>query len=286
MLYENLNSWTNSIVKNLWLPSAILCFVLFLEFFFQGKDNSLKTLWRSKGKSFDFFALVMSSLRIHHILIDLLLLGFLVKIKNWANINSLNYYIEDSFLGSMTTGALFLVTYDFLLYWNHRLKHKFEGLWISHRFHHSTTDLNAFSYIRDHALDKPWRAVSVTIPILLIAGPTFLNLFWLYFLDLLIGIIAHSRLDTGFGIWGKIFVSPRFHRRHHSLEDHNCNFGLIFSYLDRFFGTYKDDSKAFSCQTGTIQMDDTQNVFIAYIKIYINFANWCISKFFKKNRQS
>ena len=42
----------------------------------------------------------------------------------------------------------------------------------------------------------------------------------------------------------KIVVTPDMHRIHHSQEkiEHNCNFGFNFSFWDRFFGSYLQDS--------------------------------------------
>lgn len=256
--------------------------VLSLEVFSQGKDNSWNTLKKSKGKSFDVFSILMFLLRMNPILMDLILVGLLVKLRSWAKINSLSMYMGHSLLSAAFTIIFSLLLYDFLLYWSHRLKHKVDGLWFVHRFHHSTTDLNAFSFIRVHTMDFPFRAISVTIPMLFIAGPSFENLAWLWFAETVSDVLCHSRLNTGYKFFGKIFVSPRFHRRHHDIDDHHCNYGLIFSFWDRLFGTYQNESDAFTRQTGSRQLSDSGNVVKTYFNEYVNLSKWCVSKLVRK----
>lgn len=256
--------------------------VLSLEVLIQGRDNSWNMLKKSKGKKFDLFGISIFFLRLNPIFMDLILVGLLVKLKSWAKINSLSMYMDHSLLFAAFTMIFALLIYDFLLYWSHRLKHKLDGLWFIHRFHHSTTDLNAFSFIRVHTMDYPFRAISVTIPMLFIAGPSFENIAWLWFAETVSDILCHSRLNTGYNILGKVFVSPRFHRRHHDIDDHQCNYGLIFSFWDRLFGTYKNEADAFARQTGSHQLSDSGSVIKTYINEYVDLGKWCASKLVKK----
>jgi sterol desaturase/sphingolipid hydroxylase (fatty acid hydroxylase superfamily) len=281
-LHYNWDSWVHSVTEAALPILGGMIIVLSLEFFIQGKDNSWNVLKKSAGKSVDIFSILMFVLRLHPILIDLLLVGTLVKLKGWAHINSLSMYMDDSFIASFFTIALSFIIYDFLLYWSHRLKHNVDGLWFVHRFHHSSSDLNAFSFIRVHTLDYPFRAISVAIPMLFIVGPSFDNLIWLWFAETIIDILSHSRLNTGYKFLGKIFVSPRFHRRHHDIDDHYCNYGLIFSFWDRLFGTYKDESDAFTRQTGSRELSDSGNVAKIYLNEYVHLGKWCLSKMVRK----
>jgi sterol desaturase/sphingolipid hydroxylase (fatty acid hydroxylase superfamily) len=281
-LFSGFPHWIDSVVE-ISLPTlGAMIIVLCLEFLIQDKDNSWNALNNSKGKFFDIFSICMFIFRIHPILMDLILVGVLVKLRNWAKINSLSMYLDNTLITAVLTLVISLLVYDFLLYWSHRLKHNIDGLWFAHRFHHSTTDLNAFSFIRVHTLDYPFRAISVTIPMLFIAGVSFENLAWLWFAESISDILCHSRLNTGYKILGKVFVSPRFHRRHHDIDDHHCNYGLIFSFWDRVFGTYKNESDAFSRQTGSRQLPDSDNVVKTYLNEYIHLGKWCVSKLVKK----
>ena len=57
-------------------------------------------------------------------------------------------------------------------------------------------------------------------------------------------VFSHFDLDVHYGpILGKILVSPRYHRVHHSSDpaQYNTNFGIIFSFWDYLFGTAAAD---------------------------------------------
>lgn len=275
-------SWIESVIEvSIPVVGAILIVVL-MEFFLQGKDNSWNVFKKSQGRNLDIFSISMFLFRMHPIVMDILLVGILVKIKKMAEINSLNMYLDGGLWSTAFTMILSLIVYDFLLYWSHRFKHYCNGAWFFHRYHHSTSDLNAFSFIRVHTLDYPLRVFSVTIPMLFIAGPSFGNIAWLWFAETVSDTICHSRLNISYGVLGKIFVGPRFHRRHHDLDDHHCNFGLIFSFWDRLFGTYKDESNAFSRPTGTRQLNDSGNVVKIYFGEYVEFGKWFIQKVVRK----
>ena len=280
MLYTFPN-WTESVTEVTLPVIGALIIVLIIEFILQGKDNSWNVFNSSAGRGFDIFSLFMFFLRIHPIIMDILLVGLLLRIKGWVKINSLNMYLEDTIFLTVFSLILSFLIYDFLLYWSHRLKHRIDGLWFIHRFHHSTSNLNAFSFIRVHTLDYPFRAFSVAFPMLFIAGPDFGNLVWLWFAEGVVDVLSHSRLNTGYGILGKVFVSPRFHRRHHDIDDHFCNYGLIFSFWDKIFGTYRNESDAFLRKTGTRQLADSGNVFKTYLNEYREFGKWCIQKIAK-----
>jgi sterol desaturase/sphingolipid hydroxylase (fatty acid hydroxylase superfamily) len=45
---------------------------------------------------------------------------------------------------------------------------------------------------------------------------------------------------------GRLVLSPHVHHLHHSRapEHRDCNFGVIFPYWDRLFGTYRDEAPA------------------------------------------
>ena len=51
---------------------------------------------------------------------------------------------------------------------------------------------------------------------------------------------------------GRVFVTPALHRRHHSHESAllNTNYGTIFSFWDRLFGSYGENRSDIPVQTG------------------------------------
>jgi len=50
--------------------------------------------------------------------------------------------------------------------------------------------------------------------------------------------LQHANLRLGFGRWGeRLWVSPRFHRSHHSVDHGHHNFGVLLPWWDMLFGT-------------------------------------------------
>ena len=45
-------------------------------------------------------------------------------------------------------------------------------------------------------------------------------------------------MTWSFGPLGRVFASPRFHRRHHARELPPANFGGVFAFYDVVFGTF------------------------------------------------
>jgi sterol desaturase/sphingolipid hydroxylase (fatty acid hydroxylase superfamily) len=64
---------------------------------------------------------------------------------------------------------------------------------------------------------------------------------WLvvHFIGNWILLLQHSEWDWTYGRLGRIFVSPAFHRIHHSKDQrlHDRNYAMLFSFWDDLFGT-------------------------------------------------
>lgn len=259
-----------------------LLVVLAIEFLVQGKDNSWNTFRKSQGRHFEMLSWSIYLLRLNPLICDLVLLGFIIRLKDWLQIRSLNMYVAEGVVSQVALMIVGLLFYDFIQYWNHRLKHRSRFFWIFHRWHHSTKELNAFAHMRVHTLDYPLRTLSVAFPTMFIMGPSFENILWLWFAEEISQALCHSRLNTDYGFLGKIFANPRSHRRHHDLGDDQGNFGLIFSFWDRFFGTAREDKNAFTIKTGTVfenQDYESQSAFKMYFQEYRELGKWFLQKF-------
>jgi sterol desaturase/sphingolipid hydroxylase (fatty acid hydroxylase superfamily) len=132
---------------------------------------------------------------------------------------------------------------DFTIYWIHRSQHSFELMWRTHAWHHSTQELYWFSGFRTSFLHTfIYNIPQAAIPILV------LNLSPLetgigYSIGMLIQFWEHTNLDVGIGLLKYIFITPNYHRVHHSVDHNGRNFGTTFSFWDRMFGTYFDPGK-------------------------------------------
>jgi len=153
------------------------------------------------------------------------------------------------------TGIVFLVGAiigDFSQYAVHVLYHKVPALWEFHKAHHCAKVLTPFTGVRDHPvifiIDTFAYVgfVGLYVGILQWIDPTIMDrvylwqasaiAFQLYFLGFL---SSHYHLPVSFGIFERVLVSPAYHMAHHvnHPDFYDKNFGHIFSFWDRLFGT-------------------------------------------------
>lgn len=135
-------------------------------------------------------------------------------------------------------GAAAVVLGDFLLYWIHRLFHG-RRLWPFHAVHHSSTQLDWLSTFRSHPVNEIAGNLLLTIPFLLLGfspaasfpSPAVLGLYT---------ILVHADVEWTFGPLRYLFVSPAFHRWHHSKvpEAIDRNFASLLPLWDLLFGTW------------------------------------------------
>jgi sterol desaturase/sphingolipid hydroxylase (fatty acid hydroxylase superfamily) len=156
---------------------------------------------------------------------------------------------------AVLTGIVFIVGAiigDFSQFAVHVLYHKVPALWEFHKAHHSAKVLTPFTGVRDHpvifVIDTFAYVglVGLYVGVLEWIDPTIMErvyvwqasaiAFQLYFLGFL---TSHYHLPVSFGIFERVLVSPAYHMVHHvnHPDFYDKNFGHIFSFWDRLFGT-------------------------------------------------
>jgi len=184
-------------------------------------------------------------------LTNLLVFGFNNSIFIAFNIASVSliaysYRLHNSFdllpvWGQAILGVLLL---DFFIWLWHLSNHKIDFLWRFHKAHHSEQFLNATSALRFH-LGELLLSVLIKSVILIVFGISF----WIFVLyEVLVTFFAafhHSniRLPKWFQLYLERFIiSPNMHRTHHSAlrDEHDSNYGVIFSWWDLLFKTFDD----------------------------------------------
>lgn len=138
--------------------------------------------------------------------------------------------------------ALVLLVNDFLDWFHHVVRHKVWVFWCFHAVHHSQREMNMFTDERVHVLDVAIANCLVCIPMFMVAVdapmavPFAMLLKWY-------PKLYHANIKANFGVLRYILVTPQSHRLHHSIEPHHRdkNFGVIFSFWDRIFGTLHPD---------------------------------------------
>lgn len=130
---------------------------------------------------------------------------------------------------------------DGLAWWHHRLRHK-GWLWRFHAVHHSATRMNAFTDDRAHPFELFLGGTIVAIPLYVFSGASHLEVALVSYALGWFTRFVHCNIRTDLGPFRYLFVSPRSHLVHHSIEPEHAdrNFGVVFSVWDRMFGTHVD----------------------------------------------
>lgn len=129
-----------------------------------------------------------------------------------------------------------LLLVDFLYYFAHRPLHS-RILWRFHAAHHVPEHLGWMSAFRLHPMEsftKRFVPFTILAPLGFSAEAGILA----GLATALFGYVGHSNVSWDFGPFRKLFVSPLFHRFHHSREIPGKNLGGVFSCWDMIFGTY------------------------------------------------
>ncbi|MFY3383023.1 sterol desaturase family protein [Paracidovorax sp. MALMAid1276] len=112
---------------------------------------------------------------------------------------------------------LYLVVFDFVDYWIHRGQHQWEWWWRLHSLHHAQRQMTVWSDNRNHLLDDLLRDTLLVVVAQLI-GVAPGQFIAIVAITQLSESFQHANVRIWFGRWGeRLWVSPRFHRLHHSI---------------------------------------------------------------------
>lgn len=138
---------------------------------------------------------------------------------------------------------LVLIAKSLLGYWLHRGFHTIAWLWPLHAVHHRDDAIDLSTSFRSHPLNH----VLILLPnaaLILVLGPDI----WVMLAAeavLLFAVLFHhanlqlpERANSAIERW---LVTPRMHLVHHARQRdlHDSNYGDLFSFWDRVFGTYR-----------------------------------------------
>ena len=143
--------------------------------------------------------------------------------------------------------VIYLVVFDAVNYFIHRGQHQFNSWWALHSLHHSQRQMTMWTDNRNHLLDDIVTTLVLSMVAMLIGvGPG--QFVALVAIGQLSENFQHANIKCSFGWLGdRLWVSPRFHRLHHSIGiGHESagrqtlgghNFGVLFPWWDMLFGT-------------------------------------------------
>ena len=195
---------------------------------------------------------------------DVLGLSIAIISYSWLVENLTIYQVQSSWL-------LYVIAFlalDFAGYWVHRLAHTVNFFWNNHIVHHSSEEFNlacalrqsisvyfriyAFLLIPAALFGVPQQVIAVVAPLHLFAQ------FW-----------YHTQHINKMGWLEYIIVTPAHHRVHHAINPEylDKNYGQIFIFWDRMFGTFQEESPAIPAVYGVTRPVRTWN------PIKINFMH-------------
>ena len=139
--------------------------------------------------------------------------------------------------GALASLLLYLLVFDFVAYWLHRGQHRIGLWWRLHSLHHAQQQMTMWSDNRNHLLDD------LLVDVLLVVAAQLIGMAPGQFIAIvaltqLSESLQHANLRLSFGRIGeRLWVSPRFHRVHHSIHSSDHNFGVLLPWWDQLFGT-------------------------------------------------
>ena len=140
-------------------------------------------------------------------------------------------------------GLVFLAL-DLLDYVYHRTMHFLPGLWRFHLVHHTDQVVDASTTVREHPGETLIRGGFLVLWTFIL-GASFEVLLLRQAAETVSAILAHSALrlpPRAARLLGTVFITPNLHHVHHHFElpYTDCNYGGVFSFWDRLFGTFAE----------------------------------------------
>ena len=172
---------------------------------------------------------------------------------------------------------------DLTGYLVHRIDHEYNFFWNSHIIHHSSEEYNLACALRQSIstvfrvftifllpaalLGVPQQVIAVVAPLHLFAQ------FW-----------YHTRHIDKMGFLEKIIVTPSHHRVHHAINKEylDKNYGQIFIFWDKWFGTFQEEIKGIEPVYGITRPVQTWNpIKINFIHLWLMIKDAWLAKNWK-----
>jgi len=152
--------------------------------------------------------------------------------------NPLRLAAAPAYLGVPLT----LVLMDLMRYGLHRLNHSVPVLWRIHQLHHTDAECDLTTGLRFH----PFEAIltyGADLLSVVVFGLPVLGVLALEVATALQDLFEHANIRWPIAVDAairRVIITSDMHRIHHSADvlEQNRNFGVIFPWWDRLFGTY------------------------------------------------
>jgi sterol desaturase/sphingolipid hydroxylase (fatty acid hydroxylase superfamily) len=140
----------------------------------------------------------------------------------------------------LIASVVFVLIDDAWFYWTHRLLHAHTRLYRSiHKIHHRSIDTTPLAGLSFHPLESFIINIPLAVlPIFIGVQPNFF--FWAIWISTVNNIAGHNGFEWTPSWWDRVPVlrvkTPSIHHNLHH-EKSRGNYGLYFSYWDRWMGT-------------------------------------------------
>jgi sterol desaturase/sphingolipid hydroxylase (fatty acid hydroxylase superfamily) len=137
---------------------------------------------------------------------------------------------------------LSFLLFDLAIYAWHVASHKNEFLWRFHKVHHSDKTVNVTTGFRFHVFDLFLEILYKCLLVVLIGVEAYVILA-IEAIELIFIFFHHSNLAfENEATLSRYLITPALHRTHHSAlrNEHDSNYGIVFAFWDRLFGTRKE----------------------------------------------
>lgn len=164
-----------------------------------------------------------------------------------------------------------LLLLDLFRYGRHYLMHSSEFLWRFHQVHHSDEDYDLTTGFRFHP-GEGLLADATDLLFIAILAPAPLAVVISQCINVFLNFFNHGNM--AFPAWAeryfrKVLVSPGLHRIHHATNfaDQNANYGVMFPWWDRLFGTYaaRTSRPEEAGQTGLEELSGVETIHTSFL---------------------
>lgn len=222
-----------SALRNFGIPLTVLAITIAMEI---GARRNWRLRYGSRSFRIDMLYYIFYYSGAYHLLLFAWIYGTLAALVD-AHAPWLKLELLKGMHPAMQV-VVMVVVFDFLGYWSHRWRHASGTLWAFHAIHHSQSTLTVISNYRFHIVDETMLRLFVFLPFQMLGTGVEMWLLVDFALNSIL-LLQHSEWNWTYGRLGRVFVSPAFHRKHHSTDERlqNRNFGMLFTFWDDLFGT-------------------------------------------------
>lgn len=225
------------------LPMVLLFITVFSVFSLFKSQASIpgKVWWRSRDLSLDATYGICNMLIAPYMMFPASVVALLVFSPFMTTTEIHDYFAHGrgplSVLPFWWQALAMFVICDFVSYWIHRVFHG--SMWRFHAIHHSGTEIDWTTAYRFHPINLMLQPMMLSMLAMSLGiAPEVMSFF--IPIEALAATWVHSNSNWDLGPLKYVFVTPVFHRWHHSAPDEggNSNFSTTFAFWDLLFGTF------------------------------------------------